>query len=180
MSTRTHLLRPDLWVGSVTEITAAELHARGIRGLILDLDETLVSAFEHTPPPAIHAWVQEMKASFSLYILSNNPSARRVQVVADQLEIPCACRASKPRRKGFRSALADMGIRADQAAIIGDQLFTDVLGGNRLGAMTILATPIAPETKPLRKLMRLVEGMFIREADSLRDKLHPDHLKETP
>lgn len=169
-----------MWVGSVTEIKAADLKARGIRGLILDLDETLVSAFEHTPPPEIHAWVQEMKASFSLYILSNNPSAKRVQIVADQLEIPCACRAAKPRRSGFRAAMADMGIRPEEAVIIGDQLFTDILGGNRIGSMTILATPMAPEHKPWRKLMRLIEGMFIREADTLREKLHPDHLKETP
>lgn len=169
-----------MWVGSVTEISTTELQARGIRGLILDLDDTLVSALEHTPPPEIHAWVTEMKGSFSLYILSNNPSAKRVKAVAELLEVPYAHQAAKPRRRGFRAAMDELGIRPDEAAIIGDQLFTDVLGGNRLGALTILATPMAPEHKPLRKLMRLIEGMFIHEADALREKLHRDHLKETP
>lgn len=163
------LFQPDLWVGSVTDIQSAPLQAKGIRGMILDLDETLVAALEHTPSPDVHAWIDEMKAQFSLFILSNNKSGLRVQKVAKLLALPCSHLAMKPRRKGFRAALSAMGLEAHEVAIIGDQVFTDILGGNRLGAFTILATPIAPEHKAWRKVMRLVEGMFIRKLKVVRD-----------
>lgn len=174
------LLRPNLWVGSVAEIEAEHLRSEGIRGLILDLDETLVSALDHTPTPEVHAWIRAMKGAFSIYIVSNNFDAARVQAVADALDVPCAFRAAKPRRRGFREALAIMGLRPEEVAIVGDQLFTDVLGGNRLGAYTILATPIAPESKPWRKAMRVVEGMFIRDLDTIRERLPSRSDKETP
>lgn len=174
------LLRPNLWVGSVSEIEVGHLRSEGIRGLILDLDETLVSALEHTPSPEVHAWIQAMKDAFSIYIVSNNFDAARVQQVADELDVPCAFRAAKPRRRGFREALAIMGLAPHEVAIVGDQLFTDVLGGNRLGAYTILATPIAPEHKPWRKAMRMVEGIFIRDLDTIREHLPSHTKKETP
>lgn len=163
------MFHPDLWVGAVTDIHGEPLQAKGIRGLILDLDETLVAALEHIPTPAVRAWIDEMKPQFSLFILSNNKSGLRVRQVAEMLEVPCSHLAMKPRRKGFRSALSSMGLQAHEVAIIGDQVFTDILGGNRLGAYTILATPIAPEHKPWRKVMRLLEGMFIRELKVVRD-----------
>lgn len=175
-----NLLRPDHWVGSVVEIEAPTLQARGIRGLILDLDDTLVSAIDHTPTSDVHAWIERMKPSFAIYMLSNNPSARRVQQVADLLEIPCAHRAAKPRRRGFHQALGAMELRAHEVAIVGDQLFTDVLGGNRVGAYTILTTPLAPERKIWRRLMRLIEGMVQHEAAAVRDRLKPTDAKETP
>lgn len=174
------LLRPNLWVGSVTEIEAEHLRSHGIRGLILDLDETLVSALDHTPSPEVHAWIQAMKGTCSIYILSNNFNSARVQQVADDLEVPCACRAAKPRRRGFREALETMGLAPAEVAIVGDQVFTDILGGNRIGAYTILATPIAPEFKPWRKAMRVVEGIFIRDLETIRARLHPRSEKETP
>ncbi len=180
MNTVFGLLRPDLWVGSVSEISAEHLQAHGIRGLILDLDETLVSALENTPSPEVHAWIRSMKDAFAIYILSNNFNAARVQQVADELEVPCAFRAAKPRRRGFREALAAMGLQAHEVAIVGDQLFTDVLGGNRLGAYTILATPIAPEHKSHRKVMRVVEGMFIRDLETIKGHMPTRTKKETP
>jgi hypothetical protein len=172
------LLRPQLWVGSVSEIEIEPLAARGIRGLILDLDETLVAAVEHTPSPEVRAWIDRVKGHFKVFILSNNFNPARVQRVADALGVPCSCRAAKPRRRGFRLALAQMELAAHEVAIVGDQLFTDVLVGNRMGALTILATPIQPERKPWRKLMRLAEGMVIRDVDTLR-QLVP-HAKENP
>lgn len=166
-------LRPDLWVGAVSEIGPEALHARGIRGLILDLDDTLVAALEHQPPPAVEAWVERMSGEFRLFILSNNASPSRVQRIAERLGLPCAARAAKPRRQGFRAAIAQLDLTPSEVAIVGDQLFTDVLGGHRIGAYTILATPMSPEHKPWRKLMRLVEGMLVRDLAALRHPLHP-------
>lgn len=163
------LLAPKAWVSSVADITPEYLHAHGIRGLILDLDETLVEAISHTPSERVCAWINAMRAEFKLYIVSNNNSGERVNRVAESLDLPCLHQAFKPRRKGFRRALAAMNLAPHEVAIVGDQLFTDVLGGNRLGAHPILVTPISPETKPLRKAMRLVESMFIHHYEHLKN-----------
>ena len=164
------LLTPKEWVASVADIDPAHLQRLGIKGLILDLDETLVTSIEHTAPDQIRAWIATMRADFMLYIVSNNSSGDRVNRVARDLELPWLHQAFKPRRKGFRRALAEMKLAAHEVAIVGDQLFTDVLGGNRLGAYPILVTPISPETRPLRQAMRLVEGMFIHQYEHLKNR----------
>lgn len=163
------LLAPKAWLPSVTDITPAYLNAHGIRGLILDLDETLVTAISHTPADQVLEWIAAMRSEFQLYIVSNNNSGRRVKRVAEELDLPCLHQAFKPRRGGFRRALAAMGLEAHEVAIVGDQLFTDVLGGNRLGAHPILVTPLSPETRPWRRAMRLAEGMFIHQYEHLKN-----------
>lgn len=163
------LLAPKIWVSSVADITPDYLRAHGIRGLILDLDETLVTAISHTAADRVKEWIRAMRADFQLYIVSNNTSGERVNRVAEDLELPCLHQAFKPRRRGFRRALAEMQLAPAEVAIVGDQLFTDVLGGNRLGAHPILVTPISPETKPWRRAMRLIEGMFIHQYEHLKN-----------
>ncbi len=156
-------------MGSVTEISPEYLRSHGIRGLILDLDETLVTAISHTAPDQIRQWIGAIRAEFDLYIVSNNNSAERVKRVAEDLDLPFLYQAFKPRRKGFRQALVAMNLAASEVAIVGDQLFTDVLGGNRLGAHPILVTPISPESIPLRRAMRQIEGMFIHQYEHLKN-----------
>ncbi len=163
------LLAPKAWVASVADITPEYLRAHGIRGLILDLDETLVEAIANTAGDRVRDWIGAMRSEFQLYIVSNNNSGERVNRVAEDLELPCLHQAFKPRRKGFRRALAAMNLTPEEVAIVGDQLFTDVLGGNRLGAHPILVTPISPETRPWRKAMRLVEGMFVHQYEHLKN-----------
>lgn len=164
------LITPREWVASVTDIDPEHLKRLGIKGLILDLDETLVTAISHTPQAQVCAWITRMRSEFLLYIVSNNTSGDRVQRVAQNLDLPWLHQAFKPRRKGFRQALEAMKLAPGEVAIVGDQLFTDVLGGNRLGAYPILVTPIAPETRPLRQAMRLVEAMFIHQYEHLKNR----------
>jgi len=163
------LLAPKVWVSSVADITPDYLRTHGIRGLILDLDETLVTAISHTAADRVRDWITDLRSEFQLYIVSNNNSGQRVKRVADDLDLPCLHQALKPRRKGFRRALAAMNLQPNEVAIVGDQLFTDVLGGNRLGAHPILVTPLSPETRAWRKAMRLVEGMFIHQYEHLKN-----------
>lgn len=163
------LLAPKAWLPSVADISPDYLKAHGIRGVILDLDETLVTAISHTAAERVRDWITTMRAEFQLYIVSNNNSGARVQRVAEDLDLPCLHQAFKPRRGGFRRALAAMGLQPHEVAIVGDQLFTDVLGGNRLGAHPILVTPLSPETRPWRQAMRLVEGMFIHQYEHLKN-----------
>lgn len=152
-----HLV-PDERVGSVTEIDPAALAARGIRGLILDLDDTLVHQAEHAPCAAVSGWIGQAREHLAVVILSNNRRRRRVAPIADHCGVPYVHLALKPLLVGFRRALAIMGLRAGEVAVVGDQLFTDVLGGKRLGAHTILVEPMsATERRWARRLMRRAE-----------------------
>jgi HAD superfamily phosphatase (TIGR01668 family) len=137
-------LLPDQLVNTVYDIDLDALKERGIRGIITDLDNTLVSA--HTPlaTPELIAWLEKVRqAGFLVVVLSNNNS-ERVARFAEPLGIPFIPAARKPMSGAFRRALALLKLEPGQAVVVGDQMLTDILGGRRMGLHTILVTPIAP------------------------------------
>ena len=87
-------------------------------------------------------WVHEARQKFRLHLFSNNPSRRRIETVANNFELPFTAGAGKPRRGPLRQVLEQLQLPAQQVALIGDRVFTDVLAGNRLGLFTVLVHPI--------------------------------------
>jgi HAD superfamily phosphatase (TIGR01668 family) len=137
-------LLPDQIVNTVFDIDLDELKARGVRGIITDLDNTLVSAKTPLATPQLIEWLDLVKErGFQVVILSNNNKSR-VGQFADPLGIPFISAARKPGGAAFRRALNLMGLAPEHAVVVGDQMLTDVLGGRRAGLHTILVTPIAP------------------------------------
>ena len=155
-----HLV-PDERIGSVLDIDPAALSARGIKGLILDLDDTLVEQFEKAPDAGICDWIARARERLGLVILSNNRRRSRVAPCAETFGVPYVHLALKPLLVGFRRAVRMLGVRPHEVAVVGDQLFTDVLGGKRLGAYTILVDPLSPERRLLRRLMRRAESAVL-------------------
>ncbi|CAH8709001.1 YqeG family HAD IIIA-type phosphatase [Paenibacillus thiaminolyticus] len=136
-------LIPRLRVSSVYDIDLDKLAEQGIRGIITDLDNTLVGAKVPEATPELAAWLKEVdRRGFKVVIVSNNDHTR-VSRFAVPLDLPFIHAARKPAQRAFRQALSLMGLKPDQTAVIGDQMLTDVLGGNRLGIFTILVQPIA-------------------------------------
>lgn len=137
-------LLPDQIVNTVFDIDLNALRARGVRGIITDLDNTLVSAHTKAATPELKAWLEKVhKDGFRVVILSNN-NETRVSTFAKPLGIPYIPAARKPFGGAFRRALGLLKMEADQVVVVGDQMLTDVLGGRRMGLHTILVTPIAP------------------------------------
>lgn len=137
-------LLPDQLVNTVFDIDLQALKARGVSGIITDLDNTLVGAGTKLATPELSAWLEKVKAEgFRVVILSNN-NETRVSTFARPLGIPYIPAARKPFGAAFRRALALLELEAKQAVVVGDQMLTDVLGGRRMGLHTILVTPIAP------------------------------------
>lgn len=135
-------LRPSARHDSITHIDLKALQRKGIRALLLDLDNTLVAYRSHRAKSGIRSWVRHAKRlGIKPVILSNN-NRDRVQKIANKLEVPFVCGARKPLRSGYQRALAAVGADPAQTAAVGDQLFTDVLGGNRAGLLTILVRPM--------------------------------------
>ncbi|CAI6016104.1 YqeG family HAD IIIA-type phosphatase [Cohnella sp. JJ-181] len=136
-------LLPDQIVGTVFDIDLASLANDGVRGIITDLDNTLVSAGTALATPELIVWLDKVKSlGFQVVILSNN-NLMRVAKFAEPLGIPFIPAARKPFNKAFKQALDLLDLKAQQAVVVGDQMMTDVLGGRRMGLHTILVTPIA-------------------------------------
>ncbi|NMB36126.1 MAG: YqeG family HAD IIIA-type phosphatase [Firmicutes bacterium] len=153
-------LCPKQYERDIYGIDLQDLKGRGIKGLILDLDNTLVPWNDHAVYPEVRAWIRTLKeAGFRACIVSNN-DARRGKKIMEILEIPAFWRAVKPRRRTFRKAVAAMELWPSEVAVVGDQVFTDILGGNRLGLYTILVRPINKRefwgTMCMRKVERVV------------------------
>lgn len=155
---RVSLLQPDLILGGpVTHLTPELLQHYQLRGLVLDVDETLVPMRLKDVSAELRQWVQQIRQVASLWLVSNNLSQARIGGIAKSLDLPYILGARKPSRRKLRQATQAMNLPTHQVAMVGDRLFTDVLAGNRLGLFTILVEPIVDPTitasnYPLRTL----------------------------
>lgn len=138
------IFAPDMNCRRITDIPLNELKERGIKGLLFDLDNTITEWHETTVTEDNSHWLQNLSAQgFAACIVSNNHE-QRVKRVAEQLGLPCLFSAAKPRRKSYRRAAALLNLPPQQLAMVGDQLLTDVLGGNRAGLFTIFVEYLHP------------------------------------
>lgn len=159
---RTRFLQPDLAVGGLAEVPLEALRSWGVRGIIVDLDNTLVSYDDRTLAPEVQAWVEAaLAADFRLVLLSNN-FEERVAAVGSRLGVPTVANALKPLPSGFLRALRVLQTRRRETVAIGDQLFTDVLGAKLVGLRTILTEPLVDHDFPATRVLRMLERMVLR------------------
>lgn len=157
------LFRPRLWLPTITAVDPERLRARGIRAIVLDLDNTLVPYGGRAVPGEIRGWVEQVRAAgFPLVLVTNN-RRQRARELAASLAVPIAPGWAKPTTSMLRRALAMVGMAPDQTALVGDQLLTDILGGNLLGLFTILVLPLEGREFPTtRWVNRTIERMLFR------------------
>ncbi len=165
---------PQLVVSSVTALTPAFFQARGLRAALLDLDNTLVLWHGIEVAPEVGAWIAEMKAAGLQFCLaSNTHRPRRLAALGETLGVPFELGIAKPGRAGLRRCLERVGTPPEATAMIGDQVFTDIWGGNRCGLYTVLVRPMGPrEFIGTRLVSRPLEKMVIsalRRQGRLRD-----------
>lgn len=152
---------PNEYVKSIFKIRPEELRSKGIRGIITDLDNTLVPWNIEEPTENIRVWMDEMKNNgIQVTIISNNNSMR-VKTFSDPLEIPYIASARKPLRRAFGQATKQMNLKKEEVVVIGDQLLTDILGGNRAGYHTILVVPIVKSDAAITKFNRKIERRIL-------------------
>jgi HAD superfamily phosphatase (TIGR01668 family) len=153
----------------VEDIDLDQLKAEGIRGLLLDLDNTLTRWQEDELSPAVEAWLERAKRDFHVCQLSNAVRGKRVHRMAERLGIPCVHGMGpwgKPWGRAYRCALGETATRPEETAMIGDQLFTDICGARRRGMRAILVEPMGKReffiTTVNRWLARFVEAHLRR------------------
>jgi HAD superfamily phosphatase (TIGR01668 family) len=133
---------PDIIYDSIYEIDTDALKNKGITGLLFDIDNTLVKPDIKQPDVRLVKWLASLKEQgFKLCILSN-AGKKRVRAFSKGLDIHAINNAGKPSKKGFLKAMGILGLTSREICMIGDQLFTDVLGAKRLGIYSVFTKPI--------------------------------------
>jgi len=152
-----NLLYPRIYVDTLLDIPLDKLRGQNITAFIIDLDNTITEWNSNEIRAEVEEWFKRINGEgFKACILSNN-GEQRIRKVADRLGIPFIHRAAKPRRGSFHRAVELMGVNATQTAVVGDQIFTDILGGNRAGLYTILVKPLARREFVGTKINRTLE-----------------------
>lgn len=151
------IFKPTYALRSVTEITPAALKKRGIKALILDVDNTLTTHNNPAPAEGVRDWIALMKKhGVKLLIVSNN-RPERVAPFAEKLGLHFVPNGAKPLPVGFARAVRELGVPKSRIAAVGDQIFTDILGANLAGVRSIFVYPIEPETSLPFRFKRAVE-----------------------
>lgn len=136
---------PNAYFNKVEEITIEFLQKHKIKALILDVDNTLID-YHKNLSEEVKKWAKELKGQGTkLYILSNSNQKEKVEKVANALEIPYMYFAKKPLKYGFLKVQKKLQEESEKIGVVGDQIFTDIIGGNRCHMFTILVDPINPK-----------------------------------
>ena len=160
-------LLPKLITGELTDLTPELLQAHNIRLLMMDFDNTIVPYTTDVPTEKMAAWLHDMNASDIRLCVVSNSKRNRVRVFCDAYGIDCITHAKKPFTKGINECLAKYGIPAEEAALVGDQIYTDTFGANNAGVMPILVRAIDNHNIWL-KLRHVAELPFIFAARKRR------------
>ncbi len=155
------MLNPDFYLHSVHDIDLKALLASGVDTLLMDLDNTLLPRDGTEVPDSLREWSGRLvQMGFKVCLVSNNWH-ERVHDVAQNLGFSLVAKAVKPLPFAFLRALKLVGSSRSQAAVVGDQMFTDVLGGKLLGLTTILVTPLSTSDLPHTLMLRRAERMLL-------------------
>ncbi len=157
------LLMPRERLRRITEITPAWLAERGLEGVVADLDNTLVPYGAAPPPPAeLAAWREALAAGGVPLAIVSNAKPGRIRTWAAALKAPGSSFAAKPLPWCLRRMIARLGLAPARVAVVGDQLFTDVLAANLVGAYAVLVDPLEPKRGlPHTRWVRGLEGWLL-------------------
>ncbi|MCR5020396.1 MAG: YqeG family HAD IIIA-type phosphatase [Ruminococcus sp.] len=157
--------KPTYVFDKVKDITPDFLKKKNIKGLLLDLDNTLTTHNNPIVPQSSLDWIELMKQNgIRLMIVSNN-HAPRVSPFAEQLKIDFVCEGAKPLTIGYTKAIKRMGLEKREVAAVGDQIFTDILGSNLKGIRSLFVFPIKPEESLPFRFKRACEKPFLPKLD---------------
>ncbi len=155
-------LRPDIYQKSLKEINFTRLKEEGIKVLLLDMDNTILKYGEKEIEKDLSDLITTLKSSFTLIIFSNSPKTK-VKKIAESIDLPYISFAFKPSKRGFKKVFKKYQVQPEEVAIIGDQLLTDIKGGNKVGITTILVEPLNKEDEILTKINRKREMRILKK-----------------
>ena len=153
---------PKEYLDSVTDITLDFMNENNLKGLILDVDNTLID-FDKNLSPEIVNWCNNLKQKgIKICILSNTNKLEKVTKVANTLNLHFYHFAKKPMKNGFKKAQKYLNLEPNEIAVVGDQIFTDIIGGNRMKMFSILVKPIDERDILATRIKRPLENFVIK------------------
>ena len=156
------ILYPDAYLKNVKEITLDFLNKNNIKGLILDIDNTLID-YDKKLLDGVKEWCENLKSrNIKLCMVSNTNKIKKVEKVAKVLGLEYICFSNKPFKQAFYNGQKLLKLETNQIAVVGDQIFTDVLGGNRVGMFTILTQPIDERDIIITRIKRPFEKIVMK------------------
>ena len=154
-------MSPDLYLRSVHDIDLDALRDQGVDTMLMDLDNTLLPRDTSVVPDDLKQWAAALnQRGFKVVLVSNNWH-ERVHTVAGELGFKLVAKAVKPLPFAFLRALSLVGSSRRQAVVVGDQMFTDVLGGKLLGMKTVMVLPLSASDLPHTLMLRHVEKVLL-------------------
>ena len=161
------LIYPNSYFKSVDKITTDFLKKNKIKALILDVDNTLIDYYKNISIQ-VKQWVRNLKEDgIKLYILSNTNHKEKVEKVAKILDLPYQMFAKKPSKSGFLSVQNQLKEKNENIGVVGDQIFTDIIGGNRCKMYTILVDPVTSKdywyTAWKRPIENVIKNRYIKK-----------------
>ena len=157
------MLKPNLYLDSILQITPKLLEEIGVCAIILDVDNTIREYGKKEVEYGVLKWVNSIKeAGISIVILSNNLN-KSVEPVAKILNLPYYGLGFKPFPFGFNKVISKLNISKKEIVVVGDQIFTDIFGGNLKGLKTILIKPIGKEKGLFWKIRRNIENIILKK-----------------
>lgn len=153
-------LYPNLYLNNVKEIEYKLLEKNNIKGIILDVDNTLIDYYKNILD-GVEEWCKNLQEKgIKFCIASNSNNKEKVRGIAQKLEIPYIFFAKKPLKGGLKKAAQIMELKNNEVAVVGDQIFTDVLGANRCKMFSILVEPIEEKDIFITKIKRPIENII--------------------
>ncbi len=153
---------PTSYAPSVAAIDIDALVAHGFAGIIIDLDNTLVGYRQLAPADRDVRWIVAARERGLRVVMVTNNATPWAASIAVTLGVPCIPNARKPLPAGFRRALDVLALTRDSVIVVGDQLFTDILGAKLCGLAAILVEPLVRHDPPTTRLLRLIERLLLR------------------
>ena len=141
------LLYPTVYRRRVTDVRVEELQRLGVTGVLLDVDNTLTTHDAPEVSAEVGEWLCRMQEAGLRPVIVSNNKDERVRPFAERVGVPYVAKAGKPLGRGLRRAAVLLGLPRRQCAVIGDQIFTDILGANLAGMPSFLLEPIEPEVE---------------------------------
>jgi HAD superfamily phosphatase (TIGR01668 family) len=161
-----HWFQPNLILDTVQDITPKLLQQHGVRSLLLDVDSTLKSYRTTAIPPETLQWIRTLREAGIGFCILSNGRVSRIRPIAEQIGLPFIAPAMKPTPFGCRSAIQTRGFDQKSTAMVGDQVFADILAGKLAGIFTILVTPIHPEEERwYTRIKRPFEKWVLRKGE---------------
>lgn len=161
---------PDYRLDKFDMVTADFLVSLGIKGVILDIDNTLEPYENPIPGERVLAWFRNLDNAEIKYAIVSNNNQERVEEFNKNLKMPAYFKAGKPFKKKILCAMEDIGTNSNNTVFVGDQVFTDVWGAHNAKIPVILVPPIKDKTDPFTRFKRLLEKPFLRLYDKRNER----------